>query len=77
MAELTPKREAFAKNFIENGGNATDAARKAGYKKPEQEGCRLLKNADVSAYIADKQAELDSATAPTQCPLLISRSDGP
>lgn len=59
MAELTPKREAFAKNFIENGGNATDAARKAGYKKPEQEGCRLLKNADVLAYIADKQAELD------------------
>lgn len=59
MAELTPKREAFAKNFIENGGNATDAARKAGYKKPEQEGCRLLKNADVAAYIANKQAELD------------------
>ena len=59
MAELTPKREAFAKNFIENGGNATDAARKAGYKKPEQEGCRLLKNADVSTYIAEKQAELD------------------
>ena len=59
MAELTPKREAFAKNFIENGGNATDAARKAGYKKPEQEGCRLLKNADVLAYIAEKQAKLD------------------
>lgn len=59
MAELTPKREAFAKNFIENGGNATDAARKAGYKKPEQEGCRLLKNADVSTYIANKQAEID------------------
>lgn len=59
MAELTPKREAFAKNFIENGGNATDAARKAGYKKPEQEGCRLLKNADVAAYIANKQEELD------------------
>lgn len=59
MAELTPKREAFAKNFIENGGNATDAARKAGYKKPEQEGYRLLKNADVSTYIAEKQAELD------------------
>jgi PBSX family phage terminase large subunit len=52
-------REAFAKNFVKNGGNATDAARKAGYKKPETEGCRLLKNADVSAYIAEKQAELD------------------
>lgn len=59
MAKLTPKREAFAKNFIKNGGNATDAARKAGYKKPEQEGCRLLKNADVLAYIAEKQAEID------------------
>ena len=59
MVKLTPKREAFAKNFVKNGGNATDAARKAGYKKPETEGCRLLKNADVSAYIAEKQAELD------------------
>lgn len=56
---LTPKREAFAKNFIENGGNATDAARKAGYRKPEAEGYRLLKNADVSAYIAEKQDQLD------------------
>ena len=56
---LTPKREEFAKNFIENGGNATDAARKAGYRKPEAEGYRLLKNADVSAYIAEKQAKLD------------------
>lgn len=56
---LMPKREAFAKNFIENGGNATDAARKAGYRKPEAEGYRLLKNADVSAYIAEKQAKLD------------------
>ena len=59
MAKLTPRREAFAKNFIRNGGNATDAARKAGYKKPEQEGCRLLKNADVLAYIAEKQAGID------------------
>lgn len=59
MVKLTPMREAFAKNFVKNGGNATDAARKAGYKKPETEGCRLLKNADVSAYIAEKQAELD------------------
>ena len=59
MVKLTPMREAFAKNFVKNGGNATDAARKAGYKKPETEGCRLLKNADVSAYIAEKQAVLD------------------
>lgn len=59
MANLTPKREAFAKNIIKNGGNATDAARQAGYKKPAQEGCRLLKNADVQEYIAEHQARID------------------
>lgn len=59
MANLTSKREAFAKNIIKNGGNATDAARQAGYKKPAQEGCRLLKNADVQEYIAEHQARID------------------
>ena len=49
MVKLTPRREAFAKNFVKNGGNATDAARKAGFKKPEAEGARLVKNAYVSA----------------------------
>ena len=29
--DLTPKQKAFADEYIKNGGNATDAARKAGY----------------------------------------------
>lgn len=31
--DLTPKQKAFADEYIKNGGNASDAARKAGYKK--------------------------------------------
>lgn len=57
--KLTPKQKAFADNYIKNGGNASDAARKAGYKSPEVEGCRALKNANILAYIADKQAKID------------------
>ncbi len=57
--ELKPQYKTFADNYIENGGNATDAARKAGYKSPEVQGCRLLKNDKVLEYIAEKQAEID------------------
>lgn len=59
MVKLTPKQKAFADNYIANGGNATDAARKAGYKCPEVQGCQLLKNPNVAAYIAERQAEID------------------
>ena len=61
MAELTPKRKTFADNFIENGGNATDAAKKAGYsaRTAYSTGNRLLKNDDIRAYIAEKQSEIE------------------
>lgn len=61
MAELTPKRKAFADNFIENGGNATDAAKKAGYsaRTAYSTGNRLLKNDEIRAYIAEKQSEIE------------------
>ena len=59
MAELTPKQKAFSDNYIANGGNATDAARKAGYKKPEVQGYENIRKPNISAYIANKQAELD------------------
>lgn len=59
MAKLTPKQKAFADNYIANGGNATDAARKAGYKKPEVQGYENLRKPHILAYIAEKQAELD------------------
>lgn len=56
---LTPKQEAFAKEYIKNGGNASDAARKAGYKNYEVEGYRLIRNDKVLSYIAEKQAKIE------------------
>lgn len=61
MAELTPKQKAFADNYIANGGNATDAAKKAGYsaRTAYSTGNRLLKNDEIRAYIAEKQSEIE------------------
>ena len=59
MAKLTPKQKAFADNYIANGGNATDAARKAGYKQPEVQGYENLRKPNIVAYIAERQAEID------------------
>lgn len=56
---LTPKQKAFADEYIKNGGNASDAARKAGYKKAPEQGCENLKKPNISAYIAEKQAEIE------------------
>lgn len=59
--DLTPKQKAFADEYIKNGGNASDAARKAGYsngiirnatKKLVEKGC-------ISAYIAEKQSLIE------------------
>lgn len=57
--DLTPKRKAFADEYIKNGGNASDAARKAGYKNYEVEGYRLIRNDKVLAYIAEKQSFIE------------------
>nr|DAQ55238.1 MAG TPA: terminase large subunit [Caudoviricetes sp.] len=56
---LTPKQKAFADWYIKNGGNASDAARKAGYKNYEVEGYRLIRNDKVLSYIAEKQAKIE------------------
>lgn len=56
---LTPKQEAFVKEYIKNGGNASDAARKSGYKNYEVEGYRLIRNDKVLSYIAKKQAKIE------------------
>lgn len=56
---LTPKQEAFAKEYIKNGGNASDAARKSGYKNYEVEGYRLIRNDKVLSYIAEKQDKIE------------------
>lgn len=57
---LTPKQRAFADNYIIYG-NATEAARKAGYrfKNMGADAAKILKNPKVSAYIAGKLGEQD------------------
>ena len=60
MAErqLTFKQEKFVAAYLgEAAGNATEAARIAGYKSPGQEGHRLLKNAEITARVAETTRE--------------------
>lgn len=62
MDKLTPKQKAFADNYIELG-NATEAARKAGYSEKTarvigQE--NLLKPA-ISAYIAERLKQIEDS----------------
>lgn len=58
---LTPKQKAFADEYIKNGGNASDAARKAGYseKTAYSMGQQNLKKLEVSSYITAKQSLIE------------------
>lgn len=59
---LTPKQKAFADYYIECG-NAEEAARKAGYSIRYARGNahKLVAHSGISAYIADRQKEIDSS----------------
>ncbi len=59
--DLTPKQKAFADEYIKNGGNASDAARKAGYapKSADVIGRENLRKHTISAYIAEKQSLIE------------------
>jgi PBSX family phage terminase large subunit len=59
--ELNPKQKAFADYYIECG-NQTEAAKRAGYseKTAYSQGNRLMKHADVSAYIAERMKTIES-----------------
>ena len=61
MKKIMPKQKKFADFYIECG-NATEAAKRAGYseKTAYSIGQRLLKNVEVSAYIAKRQQEIES-----------------
>ena len=61
MKKITPKQKKFADFYIECG-NATEAAKRAGYseKTAYSIGQRLLKNVETSAYIAKRQQEIES-----------------
>ncbi len=58
MDKLTPKQKAFADNYIELG-NATEAARRAGYKQPHVQGAQNLEKLRIREYIKQR-------TAPTE-----------
>jgi PBSX family phage terminase large subunit len=58
---LTPKQKAFADEYIKNGGNASDAARKAGYaeRSVRVTGAQNLTKPNILAYIAEKQSLIE------------------
>lgn len=51
---MTPKQRLFADEYIANKGNATDAARKAGYKQPETSGKENIKKHLIQEYIKSR-----------------------
>jgi phage terminase small subunit len=62
--KLTLKQEAFIAAYLGAArGNATEAARIAGYRQPQSQGSRLLKNVDIAArvsgYVAARYADAD------------------
>lgn len=48
---MTPKQQAFVEYYAASG-NATDAARKAGYKNPRSVGCENLTKPDIQQALA-------------------------
>lgn len=67
MAKLTLKQQKFADEYI-IGGNATEAAIKAGYNKKyaATNTDKLLKNTNVKAYIDERLAQLQSSKIASQ-----------
>lgn len=58
--KLTPKQKAFADEYL-ICGNATEAARKAGYKQPHVQGSQNLEKLSVSSYVAERQKQIESS----------------
>lgn len=61
---LTPKQKAFCDEYLINGGNATQAAKSAGYKGNSVTlaavGKENLRKPLIAAYIAERQAKVES-----------------
>lgn len=57
---LTPKQKAFADEFLKCG-NATEAAKRAGYSKQSarQMGTENLSKPSISSYIQERQKQID------------------
>lgn len=61
MADLRPQQMIFVTEFIENGGNATQAAISAGYseKTAHVQGSRMLKDVKVQQYLNKTEQNLN------------------
>lgn len=60
---LTPKQKAFADEYLISG-NAAEAYKKAGYKNYKSAGVeasKTLKNPKISAYITERQKQIDNS----------------
>lgn len=62
--KLTPKQKAFADEYL-ICGNATAAARKAGYKQPHVQGSQNLGKLSVSEYIEERQKQIEDSRIAT------------
>lgn len=69
MARLTPKQKAFCDYYIETG-NATESYLKAGYKTKGNgarvNASKLLTNANIKKYIADRMAQKEKERIASQ-----------
>lgn len=63
---LTERQRKFCEAFAANGGNGTDAARQAGYARPDPEGSRLLGKARIAAALEAMRASHTSAAIMTR-----------
>ena len=62
IERLTPKQAAFVSEYLKNGGNATEAYKKAGYNVTTDNSAavnaaRLLRTSKITRAIAKRQAE--------------------
>ena len=62
--KLTPKQKAFADEYL-ICGNATEAAKKAGYKQPHVQGSQNLGKLSVSEYIEERQKQIEDSRIAT------------
>lgn len=56
---MTERQKRFVDYYIQSG-NATEAARKAGYKHPDRYGHESLRKLDVQKAVSDRLAEMQS-----------------
>ena len=77
VKKLNPKQQAFADEYIINGGNATQAALTAGYSErtARSQGHRLLTNVGVKKYIEGRLEEIQDESILKQKEILVMLSE--